>query len=201
MSNERHALNVRKVSIPRAATSRRPSGHQPGTLGRVRAPACPIPVKSLHSDIVNVEALPYTLLLILAELAIGSLWVTLASDLRGGVTRGFVMTMALCIAITAGLTYWSASAVNVGPTVDGYRIDDSWFDPAKRGILIVLVTSVVYMFAVFMGWDPIGRLAGIAGAIAGAVPDFRQKIADLRQWRQRVRRHASGHGISLPLQS
>lgn len=135
-------------------------------LGR---PPCPIPPEHLHSNRVNVEALPYTLLLILAELAIGSLWVTLASDLRGGVTRGFVMTMALCVAITAGLTYWSASAVNVGPTVDGYRIDDSWFDPAKRGILIVLITSIIYMFAVFMGWDPIGRLAGIAGAIAGAV--------------------------------
>jgi hypothetical protein len=48
---------------------------------------------------VNVAALPYTLLLILAELAIGSLWITVASDLRGGVTRGFVMTMALCVAV------------------------------------------------------------------------------------------------------
>lgn len=131
--------------------------------------ACPIPLQGLHSISVNVEALPYTLLLILAELAIGSLWVTVASDLRGGVTRGFVMTMALCIAITAGLAYWSASSLNIGPTVDGYRVDDSWFAPARRGILIVLITSVVYMFAVFMGWDPVGRLAGIAGAIAGAV--------------------------------
>lgn len=118
---------------------------------------------------MNVEALPYTLLLILAELAIGSLWVTLASDLRGGVTRGFVMTMALCVAITAGLAYWSASAMSLGPSVDGYRLDDSWFAPAKRAVLIVLIASIVYMFAVFMGWDPIGKLAGIAGALAGAV--------------------------------
>ena len=55
---------------------------------------------------MNAEALPYTLLLIMAELSIGSLWITLGSDLRGGVTRGFVMTMALSVAIAAGLAYW-----------------------------------------------------------------------------------------------
>jgi hypothetical protein len=118
---------------------------------------------------VNVQALPYTLLLILAELAIGSLWITLASDLRGGVTRGFVMTMALSIAVTAGLTYWTASTLNIGSNVDGYRISGDWFSPAKRAIFVVFITSIIYMFSVFMGWDPIGRLAGIAGAIAGAL--------------------------------
>ena len=118
---------------------------------------------------MNVEALPYTLLLILTELAIGSLWITVGSDLRGGVTRGFVMTMALCVAITAGLAYWTASGINIGTDVDGYQVDSDWFDPAKRALMVVLITSVIYMFSVFMGWDPIGRLAGIAGSMAGAV--------------------------------
>jgi len=118
---------------------------------------------------VNVQALPYTLLLILAELAIGSLWITVASDLRGGVTRGFVMTMALSVAITAGLTYWTAATLHIGNNVDGYRISPDWFSPAKRALLAVLIASIVYMFSVFMGWDPVGRLAGIAGSMAGAL--------------------------------
>jgi hypothetical protein len=118
---------------------------------------------------VNVAALPYTLLLILAELSIGSLWVTLASDLRGGVTRGFVMTMALCVAVSAGLTYWVASGLTVGADVDGYRVNSDWFDPAKRSLIVVIGTSSLYMFSAFMGWDAIGRFAGIAGAIAGAL--------------------------------
>jgi hypothetical protein len=116
---------------------------------------------------LNAAALPYTLLLILAELCIGSLWITVASDLRGGVTRGFVMTMALCVAITAGLTYWTAASLDIGAEVDGYPIDGDWFDPAQRALLVVLGTSALYTFAVFMGWDPIGRLAGIAGSMAG----------------------------------
>jgi hypothetical protein len=118
---------------------------------------------------VNVAALPYTLLLILAELSIGSLWITLGSDLRGGVTRGFVMTMAFCVALAAGLTYWTAAGVTVGSAVDGYRVNADWFEPAKRGLLVVIVASAFYMFCAFMGWDPLGRLAGIAGAIAGAL--------------------------------
>ncbi len=118
---------------------------------------------------MNVQALPYTLLLILAELAIGSLWITVASDLRGGVTRGFVMTMALSVAITAGLTYWTAATLDIGSNVDGYRISPDWFSPAKRALLAVLIASIVYMFSVFMGWDPVGRLAGIAGSVAGAL--------------------------------
>lgn len=118
---------------------------------------------------MNPEALPYTLLLILIELAVGSLWITLYSDLRGGVTRGFVMTMNLCIAITAGLAYWTADVINLTGDIDGYRIDTGPFDGIERALLVVLVTSAIYMFCVFMGWDPIGRLFGIAGSIAGAL--------------------------------
>ncbi len=118
---------------------------------------------------MNAEALPYTLLLILIELSIGSLWITLGSDLRGGVTRGFVMTMALCVAIAAGLAYWTADTINLTGAIDGYRIDGDPFDDVKRAVMVVIVTSAVYMFCVFMGWDPIGRLFGIAGSIAGVL--------------------------------
>ncbi len=118
---------------------------------------------------MNAEALPYTLLLILAELAIGSLWITVVSDLRGGVTRGFVMTMAFSVALTTFLTYWTATSINLGTEIDGYRLDPDYFQPMQRALLVVLAASLVYMFSVFMGWDPVGRLAGITGSIAGIV--------------------------------
>lgn len=116
---------------------------------------------------MNVEALPYTLLIILAELTIGSLWVTLFSDLRGGVTRGFVLTMALCIAIAGILTLWTAASLTIGTDVDGYPIDPDPFPRFRTALLIVTITSAIYMFAVFMGWDPVGRIAGIIGSVAG----------------------------------
>ena len=79
------------------------------------------------------------------------------------------MTMAFCVAITAALGYWTMVSLSVGTDVDGYRIDPDWFDPAKRAMLVVLGASIVYTLSVFMGWDPVGRLSGIAGAMGGAV--------------------------------
>lgn len=116
---------------------------------------------------MNAEALPYTLLLIMAELTIGTLWLTVGTDLRGGVTRGFVLTMALCVAVSGWLTWWTAAEINLGTTIDGYAIDSGWFEPMQQGLVVVTVASVIYMFAVFMGWDPVGRLAGLAGSAAG----------------------------------
>ncbi len=118
---------------------------------------------------MNAEALPYTLLIILIELAIGSLWVTLAADLRGGVTRGFVLTMSALAAIVAGLGYWLARSLAPGPDVDGYLIDADWFEPMQALLLVVTVTAAVYAFMVFMGWDPVGRLVAIGGSVVGAV--------------------------------
>ncbi|HET7737737.1 MAG TPA: hypothetical protein VFK32_04115, partial [Tepidiformaceae bacterium] len=63
--------------------------------------------------------------------------------------------------------YWTASEINLGSSIDGYAVDREWFAPMERGLLVVIATSVVYMLSVFMGWDPIGRLAGIAGSVAG----------------------------------
>src|SRR4030042_1429613 len=39
---------------------------------------------------MNVDALPFTLLILLAEFAVGGLWVLVASDLRGMVAKSFV---------------------------------------------------------------------------------------------------------------
>jgi hypothetical protein len=118
---------------------------------------------------MNVAALPYTLLLILAELSVGSLWITLGSDLRGGVTRGFVMTMAFCVAVAAFLAWWTGSGIETGRDVDGYPISPRWFDPAMRALLVVTIASALYAFGAFMGWDALGRFAGMAGSVAGAL--------------------------------
>ena len=85
------------------------------------------------------------------------------------VISALTLTMALCVAITAGLAYWTAGVIDLSSSVDGYRIDEGPFDNVKRALMVVIVTSTVYMFSVFMGWDPIGRLTGIAGSMAGIV--------------------------------
>ena len=118
---------------------------------------------------MSAEALPHTLLVLLIELAIGSLWLTLFVDLRGEVTRGFVLTMALLVAVVAGLTYWTTTSISWTNNIDGYLIDQDWLKTIQHGILAVLTASLVYAFSVFMGWDPAGRIAAIGGAIGGLI--------------------------------
>ena len=118
---------------------------------------------------MSAEALPHTLLILLIELTIGSLWITLFADLRGEVTRGFVLTMALLIAVMAGLTYWTATSISWTNNIDGYPIDQGWLKTIQHGLLAVLAASSVYAFGVFMGWDPIGKIAAIGGAIGGLI--------------------------------
>ncbi|MFQ5381248.1 MAG: hypothetical protein ACE5EF_06460 [Dehalococcoidia bacterium] len=118
---------------------------------------------------MNVAALPHTLFIILAELAVGSLWATTASDLRGGVTRGFVLTMALLVAVTGGLALWVTSGIEVGTDIDGYAVASGWFGRLEAILFAVTILAAVYAAAVFMGWDPLGRLAGLAGSAAGLI--------------------------------
>jgi hypothetical protein len=75
--------------------------------------------------------------------------------------------MALLIAVTGGLALWAGAGLTVGTDIDGFPVDDQWFDPALRAIMVTTAAAVIYAFAVFMGWDPIGRISGIAGSAAG----------------------------------
>ena len=93
---------------------------------------------------MSAEALPHTLLILLIELAIGSLWLPLYSDLRGEVTRGFVLTMALLVAVVAGLTYWTTTSISWTNNIDGYLINQDWLKTIQHGTLAVLTASSIY---------------------------------------------------------
>jgi len=68
---------------------------------------------------MNVDALPFTLLILLAQVAIGGLWVLVASDLRGMVAKSFVKFGAGLTLVMAAFTFWVAAKVQVSAEVDG----------------------------------------------------------------------------------
>ncbi|MBK7726754.1 MAG: hypothetical protein IPI33_16520 [Dehalococcoidia bacterium] len=62
----------------------------------------------------------------------------------------------------------TASGIAIGKEIDGYRIDADPFDDIKRaphGRSRHQCGSC----SVFMGWDPMGRLFGTAGSVAGVL--------------------------------
>ena len=67
------------------------------------------------------SALPYSLLLILLELALGGALVMQIVDVRGQATRGFVRATTIMLPILLGLAFWVAFTLD-GDVVEGFRI-------------------------------------------------------------------------------
>jgi len=115
---------------------------------------------------MNLDALPYTVLLIFAEFTAGSLVAVLIADARGMVAASFVKLSAVIIVMGAALAL--LSAVNVsGDEFEGYRLDESLFGPARGIFVALLVLSVAYA-ALVLGERrrpsfAIGALAAAAG--------------------------------------
>ncbi|MCC6237368.1 MAG: hypothetical protein IT299_07320 [Dehalococcoidia bacterium] len=114
---------------------------------------------------MNVAALPYTLLIMLIELAAGGVAVSTYFDARRMVTRGYVQTGALVnlpLAL-AGLTI--VLTVPATSDVDGYALASGWLLPLRASLLALVASLAAHLVASFaLGAGP--RV--FAGALASA---------------------------------
>lgn len=115
---------------------------------------------------MNLDALPYTVLLILAEFSVGSLVVALIAHARGTVAAGFVKLSAVIVVVGAVLTLLAALSVS-GAELHGYRLDESLFVPVRGVLVAFLALTAHYAFFAVRGERrlslPLGGLAAVAG--------------------------------------
>ena len=90
---------------------------------------------------MNLDAFPYVLLLILAELSAGSLIAVLIADARGMAPASFVKLSAGVIVIGAALALLVAANVS-GDDVGSYPLHESLFGPI-RGVLVAFLALVL----------------------------------------------------------
>ena len=95
---------------------------------------------------MNVDALPFTLLILLAEFAIGGLWVLVASDLRGMVAKSFVKFGAALILVMAAFTFWVAAKVHVSADVDGYPLDPAYMGGVRIALGLFFALTFPYLY-------------------------------------------------------
>jgi hypothetical protein len=95
---------------------------------------------------VNVASLPYTVLILLLELAVGSLAMVTVFDARRQVTRGYVKTAGVVVVPITLLATWLIFALAPGDEVDGYRFREGWL-PAVRAFVVVFLVLAVGHFA------------------------------------------------------
>lgn len=116
---------------------------------------------------MNVAALPYTLLIMLIELAAGGVAVSTYFDARRMVTRGYVQTGALVnlpLAL-AGLTI--VLSIPAAGDIDGYALTEGWELPLRASLLALVAALAAHLVASFaLGLGPrvfAGGLASVAG--------------------------------------
>ncbi|HSP53996.1 MAG TPA: hypothetical protein VLS25_00280, partial [Dehalococcoidia bacterium] len=116
---------------------------------------------------MSAEALPYTLLVLLTELAVGGLWVLVAAQWRGQSAESFVKFSAAIVPVLAAIAFAVAASLEVKDEIDGYVVDTSWASWAKWSLLGVLVLSVPYMALTVRGARGPALVAGGAASLAG----------------------------------
>ncbi|MGE0228085.1 MAG: hypothetical protein AB7I38_13000 [Dehalococcoidia bacterium] len=116
---------------------------------------------------MSADSLPYTLLILLVELAVGSLVVTVLFDKRRMVTRGYVQMGAMVVVPTALLAVLVAFGVHVRSEIDGYFFSTGWFTPFRWTLAAFLAVSAAYMVAAFAGRRDVGLALGAAGIAVG----------------------------------
>lgn len=117
---------------------------------------------------MNLDALPYTVLLILAEFSAGSLIAVLIADARGMVTSSFVKLSAAIVVTGAALALLAAFNVS-GDEFEGYRVREALFNPVRGAVAVFLALAVVYGWLVLAGKGAASFTAGALAAAAGLV--------------------------------
>jgi hypothetical protein len=134
--------------------------------------ACGLPEGSsgpYHRLIVNFSSLPYTVLILLAELAIGSLVVLTVFDARGQVTRGYVKSGGLTILPLAILAAWTFAIITPVEEVGGYRLNTDWFDVARVGVVAFVVVSALHVIVILRERQRAGIILGTIGSVIGGM--------------------------------
>jgi hypothetical protein len=118
---------------------------------------------------MSSEALPYTLLLVLVEFAIGSLWVMTASQARGNAAASFVKFGAAAAFVASGLALWLAAQMDVGGEVDGYPLEEGWAEETRWALAAVFALAGLFTVATVREQHLPGIVLGALASLAGLV--------------------------------
>lgn len=132
---------------------------------------------------ISAEALPFTLLIVLAELTIGGLWVLWAAHARGQSAASFIKFGAGMVFVMAGLSFWLAAKLTVDDEVDGYPLDPSYMPEARLALALVFALSLPYAVLTLRESRVASLVAGGAASITGlAAIAFLAQVFALPTW-------------------
>ena len=116
---------------------------------------------------MSADSLPYTVLILIAELAVGSLVFVTWFDARGMVTRGYVQTGAAIVVPAALLALLIAFRLDPQAGIDGYTLRGDALDGLRAALLLFTAVAVLHLVAAFTERARLARGLGAAGGAAG----------------------------------
>lgn len=114
----------------------------------------------------GIDALPYALLLLTSEFAVGTLLSLFAIDLRGTVPRGLLKMGAGVAIVATGLSLWIAVSVPASGAVDGYGLAAHYLQPVRFALTVTLILSITFAVAIWMGRRTAELIDGVVTSAA-----------------------------------
>jgi hypothetical protein len=111
-------------------------------------------------------ALPYSLLLLLSEFAVGGQLAIYAVDLRGQAARGFVRMGAALVAVVAAVDLWVVLTLAPLNSVNGYALEEHFWRPVRWHVELFVALAVLYAIALFWSNRTAQRIAGLFATLA-----------------------------------
>ena len=119
--------------------------------------------------LVSTDSLPYTVLILLVELAVGALVFVTIFDARGMVTRGYVQTGAAIVVPTAVLALIVALGLESESQIDGFTLRPGVLNSFRLALALFTALAVLNMVAAFAERTVAARVLGVAGGVTGAI--------------------------------
>ena len=115
---------------------------------------------------MNLDALPHTVLIIMAEFSVGSLIAVLIADGRAMVVPSFVKLSASIVVVGAALTLLAATNAS-GAELESYRLEGGLFTPLRGTFIAFLVLTLPYAWFALREERVRSLRAGALAAAAG----------------------------------
>ena len=116
---------------------------------------------------MNAATLPYTVLILLVELAVGSLAFVTYFDLRGQVTRGYVQMGAVVVVPTAVLAIVVAFGIESEAAIDGFTLRPDALVGLRVSLVAFTAVAAVNLVASFTERMRVAQASGLAGGGIG----------------------------------
>lgn len=121
---------------------------------------------------MTTESLPYTVLLILAQITAGSLATLCIFNLRFQLTRGYLLTSAATILSFALLTSGTILSLEIPESISGFLINKEMENLTRLLLHGTVILSALHLLSLWKLEPMISRILGALAAISGSAAIF-----------------------------